>query len=106
MPLAHRHHPCLFFCFTCIYSDVGLTRQLESQHGEGEKEGQEESCEEEVRPFARRPLRRPPSETKFAISCPLRRARSFPGGGSTRARVTGRYKEAARRRGRFAVHSR
>jgi ribose 5-phosphate isomerase A len=68
----------LYFCFTCIYSDLGLTRQLESQHGEGEKEGQEESCEEEVRPllggrFGGRRVRR---DSRF--SCPLRRARSFP----------------------------
>jgi ribose 5-phosphate isomerase A len=41
----------LYFYFTCIYSDLGLTRQLESQHGEGEKEGQEESFEKEVRPL-------------------------------------------------------
>jgi hypothetical protein len=30
---------------------LGLTRQLESQHGEGKEEGREkESCKEEVRP--------------------------------------------------------
>ena len=31
--LAQPRHPCLYFYFTCIYSDLGLTRQLESQHG-------------------------------------------------------------------------
>jgi ribose 5-phosphate isomerase A len=72
----------LYFYFTCIYSDLGLTRQLESQHGEGEKEGQEESFEEKVRPllggrFGGRRVRR-----NSRLSCPLLRARSFPEGGS------------------------
>src|SRR6185312_14417663 len=103
-PLAHLYHPCLFFSFTSIYSDLGLTRQLESQHGEGEKEGQEESCEEEVRPLlggrfgGRRVIR-------FAIIVPAPAGTFVSGGRFSYDRIDGRYEEAARRRGRSAAHS-